>query len=178
MQEDVRSNQPSWLWVVAGVISILFGLAALFWPGITLVVLVWLFGFYVLVYGIVELIAMFRAISAGTTWWTHLLIGLVSIGVGLYVLFFPGVSAVVLLFTIAFWAIAIGVVEIVVGISRGNFLTVVIGVISILFGLLLLSNPLAGALAYIWVVGALAIVRGILLIVQAFRPTAGRPAAS
>jgi|GEM_PF-4076426 len=68
---------------------------------------------------------------------------------------FPGVSAVVLLFTIAFWAIAIGVVEIVVGISRGNFLTVVIGVISILFGLLLLSNPLAGALAYIWVVGGI-----------------------
>ncbi len=174
MENRVPAFEPWWVLAVAGIVSILFGLAALAWPGMTLVVLVWLYGFYALIYGIVELVAVFRAIGARTTWWTHLLVGAVSVLAGLYVLASPGVSSVVLLFVIAIWAIVLGVVEVVAGIGQAQLLLLVTGVISILFGFVLFTNPVGGALALVWVIGVFAIVRGIVLLFGAFRaPTAG-----
>lgn len=168
-----------WVWwenAIAGVLTILFGVAALAWPGLTLFVLVWLFGFFSLLYGIVALVGMFRAMGAGTTWWTYLLVGLINVGVGLFVLLSPGISTVALVFAIAIWAVALGIVEVVSGIAQPQFLLVVTGVISVLFGLVLLANPLAGALALVWVIGAFAIVRGVVLLAGAFRaPRAPAP---
>ncbi len=141
-----------------------------------MIVLVWLYGAYALVYGIVQLIGMFRAIGAHTVWWTHLLIGVVSIAAGVYVLFYPLISTLVLAMVIAIWAVVVGIVEVVGGVVHARFLTVIAGVISILFGFVLFGNPVAGALALIWVIGLFAIVRGIVLLVGAFRAPAGGPA--
>lgn len=169
MENQAPIAENSWLLGIAGVVSILFGLAALIWPGITLLVLVWLYGAFALAYGIVELVRVFSAASRGTTWWTHLVIGLLSLAAGVFVLVYPLISTTVLLFVIAFWAIAIGIMEVVSSLTQAQFLYLVTGVISILFGLVLLSNPIAGALALIWVIGVFSIVRGILLLIQAAR---------
>ncbi len=177
MENRVQGGELWWLYAITGILSILFGIAALAWPGATLVILVWLYGFYALIYGIVELIGMFRAMGAHTTWWTHLLIGAVSIIAGLFVLAYPGVSSVAVLFVIAIWAIVIGLTEVVTGIGGANLLLLVTGVISILFGFVLFANPVAGALALIWVIGIFAIVRGLILLVGAFRTPPTRAAA-
>ncbi|MGE5619025.1 MAG: HdeD family acid-resistance protein [Sphingomonadaceae bacterium] len=179
MENQVPAVEPWWVLAIAGVVSILFGIAAVAWPGMTLFVLVWLWGAYAIIYGIVSLVAMFRAIGSGATWWTHLLIGAISIGAGLYVVANPAISSVILLYVIAIWAITLGVVEIVAGISSAQLLPVIAGVITVLFGFVLFGNPAAGAVALVWLIGIFAIVRGIVLLVGAFRvppvtgPTAG-----
>ena len=172
MAYPMVSPQPWWVLAVNGIAAILFGLAALLWPGLTLLILIVLFGAYAIVTGIVQLVAMFRAIGAGTTWWTHLVLGLLGIAAGLVVFAYPGVTTLLLLYVIAFWAITIGLVEIVAAFSSGEFLVLVAGVISIVFGFVLLSSPFQGALAFVMVIGIFAIVRGILLLVQAVRAPA------
>jgi len=161
---------PAW-WVlaIAGIVNIVFGAVAIAWPGLTLFVFVFLFGIYAIIYGLVELVNLFRAIGAGATWWTHLLLGAFSIVAGILVLVWPGLTAITMLYIIAIWAVAIGIAEIVGAFATGQFLLVVTGVISILFGFILFANPLAGAVALVLVIGVFAIVRGIMLLVQAVR---------
>lgn len=158
-----------WVLAIAGVVSILFGVMALVWPGITLLTLVWLFGAFVFATGIAELVAFVRAMRDGQVWWTHLVLGIISIVAGLYILANPGLSALTLVFVIAFWAIVLGLFEVISAFVTGQFLWMIAGVVGILFGLLLLTNPVAGALAYLVVIGVFAIIRGVLLLVQAFR---------
>jgi uncharacterized membrane protein HdeD (DUF308 family) len=103
-----------------------------------------------------------------------LLEGLVGIGAGLLTLFAPGVTAVVLLLYVAVWAIATGVLEIVAAIRlrkeiEGEWLMALSGVASVVFGVLLMARPGAGALAVLWLIGAYALVFGVLLVALSFR---------
>jgi uncharacterized membrane protein HdeD (DUF308 family) len=154
-------------------VAILFGIVALAWPGLTLIGLVWLFGAFVLAFGVVQLIGMYRAIRAHTTWWPYLLVGVVSLVAGMYVLLSPLITSAALGIAIAIWAVVVGSVEAVTGINRSDLLRVALGVITVLFGLVIFGRPVAGAMALVWVIGVFAIVRGILLLVGAFRAPAG-----
>ena len=175
MQAQYPAESSTYWWALAlsGVVTILFGLAAVLWPGLTLIVLIYLFGIYAIVDGVLALVAMFRAAGAMATWWPFLLVGAFGILAGLIALFWPGVTALVLLFVIAIWAIAVGVAQVVGGIFTTQWLTSIVGVISIVFGFVLFANPMAGALALVWVIGAFAIVRGIILLVHAVQAPAG-----
>jgi len=171
------ADHLSWTLATAGVLAILFGLAALIWPGLTLIILIALFGAYAIIDGIVALVAMLRAIGEHTTWWTHLARAVFSIAAGIVVFAWPGITTIALLYVIAFWALTIGVAEIVGAFATGQFLWAIAGTISVLFGIVLLANPLEGALALVTVIGVFAIIRGILLLVAAVRlphaPAAG-----
>ena len=158
-----------WAAAVVGVVSILFGLAALFWPALALFTLVVLFGVYAIVSGIVEFVAMFRAIGQHKTWWTHLVLGLLSVGAGILVFAYPGITTFALMWIIAIWALAIGLTEIIAAFMTGQFMLAVSGLISVLFGLVLFANPGAGALALVLVIGIFAIIRGSVLLVHAIR---------
>lgn len=172
----MAADQMWWLRAVSGVAAILFGLAALFWPAMTFLVLVWLFGAYVLVAGLVQLVAMFRAMGAGQTWWTRLLLGLISIVAGIAVFVWPGMTALILVYMIAFWAIVLGAMEIVAAFTTGpTFLLIVLGILTVIFGFILLANPGLGALAYITVIGVFAVIRGVVEIVGALRAPAVTP---
>lgn len=169
-------GQTWWVTALEGILAILFGLAALFWPGLTLMVLVALFGIYAIVYGIVEIVGMFRAIGMHTAWWPSLLIGVVSILAGIAVFTWPGITALTVLFIIAFWALAVGIFEVVAGLFQARFLLAVAGAVTIMFGFVLLANPVGGALALVMVIGAFAIVRGVLQLIEAARGPAGTEA--
>jgi len=158
-----------WQYAVAGVVAILFGIVALIWPHLTLAVLILLFGAWLLIDGIVHFLGMFRAMGAHTTWWTHLLLGIIDIAAALFVFAYPGVTAVVLVYVIGFWAIVFGVVEVVAGLASGQFLAVIVGLLTTVVGFLLLMNPAAGALAYVLLIGVFAIVRGVFLLIAAFQ---------
>ncbi len=167
MHPASETNRWWWALAIAGVVSILFGLAALLWPGLTLAVFIYLFGIYAIVFGITELIHMFRTSEAHSLWWTHMLVGAISILAGLAALFWPGQTTVALLYIIAIWAVSVGVVEIAGAFLLNQLYLAISGMISVLFGFLLFANPGAGALALVIVIGVFAIVRGIMLLIAA-----------
>ena len=163
-----------WALVLRGVVAILFGLIAFFWPGITLVSLVLMFGAYAFIEGIASVVLGIREYGERERWWGTLLSGLVSVGAGIVTLLSPGITALALLTLIAVWAILRGGLDIVAAIRlrhviQGEWLLALGGILSIGFGLLLLARPGAGALAVVWWIGAYALVLGAVLIVLGFR---------
>lgn len=171
-----------WALALRGLFAILFGVLAFVWPGLTLQALVILYGAYALVDGVFALVAAVRAAEAHARWWTLLIEGLVGIGAGILTFIWPGITALVLLYLIAAWAIVTGLLEIVAAIRLRKEITDewalgASGAASVIFGLLLMIFPGAGALTLVWLIGAYALVFGILLLVLAFR-LRGRPEAA
>ena len=149
----------------------LFGLAALFWPGITLYVLIIFFGAYALVDGVFAISAGIR--GSGGRRWVFLAEGVLGILAGLIAFFYPGMTAFVLLYVIAFWAILTGLLRIVMAIwlrreIENEWFLVLSGVISVLFGVILAALPGPGLLALVWVVGIYELILGVALIVLGF----------
>ena len=167
-------TQNWWAIALRGLVAILFGIAAFIWPGITLMVLVALFGAYALVDGIFAVIESFRRDAVGERWWALLIEGLIGIAIDVVTFSWPRLTAMGLLYLIAFWAIVTGVFEIITAIRlrheiRGEWMMVLIGVLSIAFGLLLVARPLAGALSVVLVIGAFVFAMGVLMIALAFK---------
>jgi uncharacterized membrane protein HdeD (DUF308 family) len=163
-----------WAIVLRGVFAVLFGLGAFFWPGITLAVLVLFYGAYLFADGIMAVVWALMGRRAGPFPWGVFLAGLVSIVGGLLTFFMPGLTALVLLYLIAVWAIVRGIFEIVAAFHlrrelTNEWLLALNGVLSVLFGILLIAAPGAGALAVLWMIGTFAIIVGIVMIVLGFR---------
>jgi uncharacterized membrane protein HdeD (DUF308 family) len=162
-----------WALLVRGLAAVLFGLAALFWPGLTLLVLITFFGAYALVDGIFALVAGLRGSEARRRW-LLLAEGVLGVLAGLITFFWPGITALVLLYIIAFWAIFTGILEVMIAISlrreiENEWLMALSGVLSILFGLALAVLPGVGLLSLVWLMGIYALVFGIALVVLGFR---------
>lgn len=160
-----------WALALRGLVAVLFGLLTFFVPGITLVTLVLLFGAYALVDGVFNIIGFFRVASHH---WALLLEGVIGILAGIVTFAWPAITAIALLYVIAFWAIFTGIFEIVAGIHlrkaiANEWLLLVMGLLSLLFGGLILFAPGAGALAIVLWIGAYALVFGITLLALAFR---------
>jgi uncharacterized membrane protein HdeD (DUF308 family) len=157
-----------------GVLAILFGLLVFAWPGITLWVLIVFFGAHALVDGVLALVAAVRGSASGVRWWGMLLEGILGIATGIIAFLMPGLTALVLLYLIAAWAIITGVFEIIAAIRlrkeiEGEWLLGLRGVLAILFGVILFANPGAGALAVVWLIGVFSIIFGIVELILAFR---------
>jgi uncharacterized membrane protein HdeD (DUF308 family) len=165
--------QNWWLFLLRGLCAIVFGVLAFIWPGATLLTLVLLYGGFALVDGVASIIIAIRGEPLTSRWWLAIIGGL-GIAAGILTLCWPGLTALVLLLFIAVWAIATGVTQIIGGIRLrkeidNEWLPIVSGVLSVLFGLLLLVRPGAGALAMIFVIGTYAIVQGILMVAFSWR---------
>jgi uncharacterized membrane protein HdeD (DUF308 family) len=161
-----------WALGVRGLAGVIFGILAFVWPGITLAVLVLLFGAYALVDGVLALVSAVR--SGGDQLWALLLEGVVGIAAGVAALALPGLTAMVLLLIIAVWAILKGVLEVISAVRLRKVIAnewswIVGGLLSVIFGLVLLAAPGTGALALVWLIGVYAILYGITLIVLAWR---------
>lgn len=157
-----------WLLLLRGLCAILFGVLTFVWPGLTLVTLVLFYGAFALVDGVLAIIAAIKGGDPAPRWWLAIL-GVFGIAAGVLTFLWPGLTALVLLFFIAGWAIAVGVMQIIGAIKlrheiEGEWLLIAGGVLSIIFGLVMLAMPGAGALALIFVIGAYAIVYGVLLV--------------
>jgi uncharacterized membrane protein HdeD (DUF308 family) len=163
-----------WAILIRGIAAILFGLCAFFIPGAALWALIILFGAYCLVDGVFAIVASVRAAQAHERWGQLLFTGVVGILAAAVTWFYPGLTALALLYVIAAWAIVTGVLEIIAAIRlrremTGEFWWILAGLLSIVFGLFLVWQPGAGALAVIWVIGIYAIVFGAFLLGLAFR---------
>lgn len=163
-----------WVLLLRGLIAVAFGLLGWFRPGITLAVLVLLFGAYALADGILGIWTAIRGRKEHEDWGVLLLWGLVGIAAGILTLVAPGVTALVLLFYIAAWAIATGVLEIVAAIRlrkeiEGEWWLIFGGLVSVIFGVLLMAQPGAGALTLLWLIATYAVIFGVLLVILALK---------
>ena len=160
-----------WALAVRGLVAVLFGLFTFFVPGMTLVTLVLLFGAYALMDGVFNVVAFFRVASHH---WALLIEGVIGITAGILTFAWPALTAIALLYVISFWAIFTGIFEIIAGIRlrkaiTNEWLLLVAGGLSLLFGLVLLFAPGVGVLAIVLWIGAYALVFGISLLALAFR---------
>jgi uncharacterized membrane protein HdeD (DUF308 family) len=163
-----------WLLALRGLIAVLFGILAFMWPGATLLTLVLLFGAFALVNGILSLLLAAKTPKGYPKVGSLILGGLLGILAGLFSFVMPGITALGLLILIAAWAIATGVLELVAAVRLRKIITdewllALAGIASVAFGIILLLQPAAGALALVWLIAAWAVVFGILLMLVAFR---------
>jgi uncharacterized membrane protein HdeD (DUF308 family) len=168
-----------WALAVRGVAAVLFGLAALIWPGLTLAVLIIFYGAYALLDGVFAIVAGLRA-GSGTHRWLLLAEGALGILTGLIAVFWPGVTAVFLLYIIAFWAIFGGLLKIFGAVllrrEIDNEWTMALsGALWVLLGIVLFVLPGAGVLSLAWLIGIFALGAGITQIVLAFRVRGQNP---
>jgi uncharacterized membrane protein HdeD (DUF308 family) len=163
-----------WVYALRGLAAVLFGVLAFIWPGITLLTLVFLFGWYAVANGVLSFILAVKAPNGYPRFSGLVLPGLFSLAVGVIAFIIPGITALALLLLIATWAIVNGVMEIVAAIRlrkeiTNEWMLILAGAASVIFGVLFLMWPGAGALAMLWWIGSFAIVFGILFIGLAFR---------
>jgi len=163
-----------WYMLLRGLVAIGFGILIFVKPQISLEVLVYLFGIYVLVEGILGVSVAIQARDELNSWGVLLIWGLLGIAVGILAFVRPDITALALLFYIALWAIATGVLEIVAAVRlreviKDEWLLILAGLLSVAFGIVLIARPEAGALAVLWLIGAYAILFGILIVVFAFK---------
>jgi uncharacterized membrane protein HdeD (DUF308 family) len=164
-----------WALALRGAIAILFGLAALLRPGIALEALILLFGAYALVDGVFSIVGIFGGTQSGTPRWLLLIEGVAGILAGLIAFVMPQLTAILLLYLIAAWAIVTGISEIATAIRlrneiRGEWAVIAGGVLSVIFGVLLaVIGPVAGLFSLIWLIGIYAVAFGIMLLIAGFR---------
>jgi uncharacterized membrane protein HdeD (DUF308 family) len=161
--------------LIRGIAAVAFGVLALVWPDITLWALVVLFGAFTLVDGAVILATV---IPAGRGQITNrgllILDGLLSVGVGILTLVWPDITALALLYVIAFWAFIGGAVRIAAAVRLRReidheWLLGLSGLLSIVFAVMLVITPGAGALVITWLIGWYAVIFGALLISLSLR---------
>jgi uncharacterized membrane protein HdeD (DUF308 family) len=157
-----------------GAISLVFGILAAFWPGLTLLWLMTLFAAYALISGFASAIAAVKNRQSNRDWWLPLLLGITSVAAGVLALIYPDRTAVFLVLLIGVSALASGVVDIAMAVRlrkviHGEALLILNGIISVIFGVFVFFFPGAGALALIWLISIYAIASGVLLLALAYR---------
>jgi uncharacterized membrane protein HdeD (DUF308 family) len=166
--------QGWWLLLLRGIAAIVFGVLAFIWPGVTLLTLVIFYGAYVLVDGVLSLWAAITGEGGMAPRWWLVIVGLLGILAGLLTFFWPGVTALVLILFIGAWALVRGVFEIIGAIQLrkeidNEWMLILGGVLSVIFGLGVMILPGAGALALVWVIAIYAVAFGIVMVMLSLR---------
>ena len=171
-----------WALLFRGIAAVLFGLAALLWPDKTLFVLIVIYGAFALMDGVFAIVAGLRA-GRGPRRWLFLAEGVLGVLAGLIVLAWPGISALVMLYVVALWAIFTGALRVVEAISLrreidNEWTLALSGALSVILGVVLAAVPGVGLLSLVWLIGVFALGVGATLIGLAFRVRRHRAATS
>jgi uncharacterized membrane protein HdeD (DUF308 family) len=159
-----------WAFVLGGVATLIFGVAAVFWPGITLLVLLYLFSAYVLVSGVVDAMAGLSVLDTAETWFLPVILGAFELGVGVYLLRHTTLKFGTFIALIGFTLIARGVIEAVVAYFNSaaamkvRALSYLSGLVSLVAGIVILFAKQSGGVTFVWLLGTYALVVGILQI--------------
>jgi uncharacterized membrane protein HdeD (DUF308 family) len=176
-----------WLLLLRGIAGIIFGILAFIWPGLTLLTLILLYGAFALVDGVLSLAAAFTGSAKPVPTWWLVVVGLLGIAAGIVAFLWPGITAIALVLLIGAWALVHGIFQIIGAIQLrkeidNEWMLILGGVLSVLFGILVWIAPGAGALGLVWAIAAYSIVFGIMFVVLSLRlrrhrHEAGSPAA-
>ncbi len=162
-----------WAFVLRGLVAVMFGVLTFVLPAATMLSLVWLFAAYAVADGILAIVAAVRAAKKHQAWGLLTLEGIVDIAAGVTALALPGLTVVVFVTLVAFWALLTGGLMLAasfhVDADHGRWWMVLGATASILFGVALIIAPLMGALVLTWWIGAYALLFGTAMMVLAFR---------
>lgn len=170
---DASVLKPMWeSLVLRGIAGILFGIAAVFWPALTLVVLVYLFSVYILVSGVVGIVESVVQLTRKGSWVWRMFLGIVELGVGVYLVRHPSVTFATFVLVVGLVLIARGVFEGIMALvddysATNRTLMVIGGVLSVIVGVVILLQPVSGGVAFVWILGLYALVTGPLWIALA-----------
>lgn len=172
MAATLRTNW--WALVLRGIVAILLAIITFAVPHITLAVLATVFGFYALFDGVLAIVSTIKAVQGHRRWGAFLLEGVLGILVGLYAILFPIAAAATFVTVMAFWALMTGILEIAAAIRlrrhiQGEWLLILGGVLSVLLGIVLFLEPLAGAVFFAYMLAGYGLIFGIVLIALGFR---------
>jgi uncharacterized membrane protein HdeD (DUF308 family) len=165
--------QNWWAVALRGVLGIVFGLIAFFFPGPTMLSFVLVFATYALIDGVFAIVAAVRAARRRDRWGFLTFEGIVSIVAAVLAVLWPGLTLLIFVMVVAAWAIATG--TLMFSASRnldtehGRWWLALGGLISVAYGILLIVAPLIGAVVLTWWIGAYAFGFGIALLILAFR---------
>jgi uncharacterized membrane protein HdeD (DUF308 family) len=163
-----------WLVALRGLLAILFGVGAFVWPALTWLVLILMFGMYAIVDGIFAMVSGMFQSRYSPRWWVFLVEGFISLIAGVIVLLQPGLAGITLVIVIAIWAVLTGLLEVIAAIRlrreiRNEWMLGFGGFLSVMLGLLMLLQPAAGGLVITLMVGAYALIFGMLLVALSLR---------
>jgi len=163
-----------WKLLLRGLLAIGFGVLTFTRPDITLAALVFTFGVYALIDGVLAIWTAIAGRDHIEHWVVLLLGGLCGVGMGVLTFTVPGITALTLLFYIAFWAILVGVIGIIAGVRlrkeiTGEWVLILSGLVAVAFGVFLIAQPGSGALSILSILATFAILYGILLSMLAFK---------
>jgi uncharacterized membrane protein HdeD (DUF308 family) len=165
--------QNWWAVALRGVFAVLFGLIALAVPGATILSLVLFFSAYMLIDGVFGIVAAVRAARQGERWGLLILEGLANIAVGVIAFVWPGLTAIAFVLLLAAWSLISGGLMLGAAFrlsqAHGRWWLALGGIVSIVFGVLLVMAPVLGAVVLTWWLGAYALIFGIALLVLAFK---------
>jgi uncharacterized membrane protein HdeD (DUF308 family) len=158
-----------WVGVLQGVFALAFAAAALFWPGLTLKTLVYLFSAYVLVWSLVEIFRGLSGIKSNDYWWLSLIFGIFGTGVGVYLVRHPEVTFATFILLIGFTFILRGIVDIISAFLGGQLatsraLSLLVGAAALIVGIVVLNQPVEGGVAFVWILGLYSLVYGVISI--------------
>lgn len=167
-------KQAWWALLIRGILAVLFGIIATTWPGLTLAMLIIFFGAFALIHGLMTVFGSIMGRRQAEDWWIVLLEGIIGVVIGIMTFAWPALTGLVLAYFIAAWALITGLLKVYGALKlrkeiEGEWLLIVAGVISVIFGILVFVRPLAGALAITWVIGIYAILLGLIAIILSFR---------
>jgi uncharacterized membrane protein HdeD (DUF308 family) len=170
---DMLTQPTGWPMAVRGLLAILFGVIALANPQAAAFGLVVVFAAWAFVDGAFAFFVAARRGREGMRWGWFVFEGLVSVAAGIVALAAPRLTILALTFLVALRAIILGVITASAAITSREtphrWLYGLTGVVSALFGILLLSEPFVGALAILWAIGVYAIIFGVMMVAVGLR---------
>ncbi|MEC5147517.1 HdeD family acid-resistance protein [Chitinophaga sp. 212800010-3] len=158
-----------WIFLLRGIFALALGILAVGWPGVTFTTLIVFLGAYLFIAGLFAIIGAIAARKTSENWGVFLFSGLLGFIFGILTIYNPFATGAALIYLIAFWAMLAGLFELIVAIRLRKVITgegwyILGGLITIIFGILLVANPVAAAVTLTWMFGCYAIITGIILI--------------
>ena len=169
-----RLSSNWWLFLIRGILALALGIVMPLVPAAAILTLAFLFGAYALVDGVVAIASAIRMRHRETSWAWLLVEGAIGVAVGMLTFVYPSITALVLVYLFAWWAILSGAVAIATALRLravvpNEWLTIALGALSIVAGIVIFFVPAAGVLAIVWTISIYAILAGIFMIGLALR---------
>jgi uncharacterized membrane protein HdeD (DUF308 family) len=163
-----------WLFLIRGLLGLAIGMFALVYPGVTLAAVVIVIGAYLIVAGIVTVVKALAIFHTDAHWWVVALEGLAGVVAGGAIFVWPDLSVLGLAYLVGYWAIVSGGLAIA-GAMRlrahvaGEWLYLLFGAVSVVFGGVVLFAPSTGLLYIVLMTSIYGFVTGFTMLAMAFR---------
>ena len=159
-----------WATILSGITSIIFGLIAVCWPGLTLGAIIVIFGIFIIAIGVFWLSAALTQIKSHPLWWLMAVFGALVFGVGIYLLMNPETAARLIAVLLMIYIFAQSLLDLVTASysqQSSKWLLIATGILGIILGFVVMFNPILATVALIWVLGLYALIRGAIATVYA-----------